>query len=168
MGRRRRCGCGGELEDGSGTVTVRLPRCGVVATVAAPASRCAGCGEVRFEGEVLARAHLAIGRGLADGGVRTGDALRHLRKALGLRAAELARLLGVTPETVSHWETGKLAPSRAAFVAVAAMADDAASGRTATRDRLALLAEGRPHPRALALPPLAADGRPRRLAADGR
>jgi putative zinc finger/helix-turn-helix YgiT family protein len=156
------------LERGSGIVAVRLPLCGVEATVAAPVARCAACGEGHLEGEVLARAHLAIGCGLADGGVGSGDALRHLRKALGLRAADLARLLGVTPETISHWETGKLAPSRAAFVAVAAMADEAAAGRTATHDRLALLAEGRPHPRALALPPLAAARRRARRRAASR
>ncbi len=143
--------CGDELTDAVETLSVALPRCGVVATAQARARRCAGCGGVWVDAGGAARARLAIARALADHGVQTGEALRHLRKALGLRAADLARLLGVTPETVSHWETGKLAPARAAFVAVAAMADDAARGRTTTRDRLAVLADGRPYPRAIAV-----------------
>ena len=34
-----------------------------------------------------------------------GGDLRYARKALGMRAAELAAALDVTPETVSRWET---------------------------------------------------------------
>lgn len=147
----RRCdGCGcGELRDASEPLSVRLPRCGVVVSITAPARRCAGCGAIEVDGAVRARVQLAVGCELADLGVHTGDALRHMRKALGLSAAELARLLGLTPETISHWETGKALPARAAFVAVAAMVEEALDGRTKTRDRLALLADGRPYPRAL-------------------
>ncbi len=156
MVERRRCGaCGeGALRDGTETLSVALPRCGVVASVVTPARCCAACGDVRIGRTELARAHLAIARELADRGVHTGDALRHMRKALGLRAADLARLLDVTPETVSHWETGRFLPGRAAFVAVAAMVQEALEGRTSTRDRLAVLAEGRPYPRALTVRPL--------------
>lgn len=151
MGETGRCGaCGeGELREATETLAVTLPRCGVVVSVAAPARRCATCGEVHVTRAVLARAHLAVGRELADRGVRTGDALRHMRKALGLRACDLAQLLDVTPETVSHWETGRGAPGRAAFVAVAAMVQEALDGTTTTRDRLAVLADGRPYPRAV-------------------
>jgi YgiT-type zinc finger domain-containing protein len=150
-GTRRRCGrCGGgEVRDVTETLSVTLPRCGVVATIAAPAQRCAGCGEVHVGSAVLACAQLSIGCELADEGVHTGDALRLMRKALGYRAADLARLLGVTPETVSHWETGKVLATRAAFVAVGAMVQEAVDGKTTTRDRLARLADGRPHPRAV-------------------
>jgi DNA-binding XRE family transcriptional regulator len=161
-----RCpGCGHQLHDGSEKLTVKLPRSGVVASVVAPARRCAGCGAVRVEEEALWRAHLAVGCALADRGVQTGDALRHMRSALGLRAADLARLLGVTPETISHWETGRMPPARSAFVAVAAMVDDVRAGRTTTRDRLAILAEGRPYPRTLSVadPPARERGRPPRL-----
>lgn len=147
----RRCGACGRAErrDGVERVSVALPRCGVVASVEAPARRCPECGDALVDGAVLARAHLAVGCELADQGVHTGDALRHMRKALGLRAADLARLLDVTPETVSHWETGKVLPSRSAFVAVAAMVEEALDGRAVTRRRLEVLAEGRPWPRAL-------------------
>lgn len=152
MSDRRRCpGCGHPLHDGLETLTVTLPRSGVVASIAAPARRCTGCGEVKVDREAVWRAHLAVACALADRGVQTGDALRHMRNALGLRAADLAHLLGVTPETISHWETGRLPPTRAAFVAVAAMVDDVRAGRTTTRDRLGVLAGGRPYPRILAL-----------------
>lgn len=152
MGRHHCAACGGgELRPATEELSVTLPRCGVVASVAAPARRCAGCGELALEAATVARAHLAIGCELADRGVASGDALRHMRKALGLRAAELAELLGVTPETVSHWETGKVQPSRAAFVAVAALVEDALVGRTTTRARLAALTGGRPWPRALSV-----------------
>ncbi len=164
MATRRSCAaCGGELRHSVETLSVTLARSGVVASIAAPARRCAGCGDVHLDDAAVARARLAIGCALADRGVHTGDALRHLREALGLRAADLAHLLGVTPETISHWETGKLPPARAAFVAVAAMADDALGGRTTTHDRLARLADGRPYPRTVAVDGSArAARRPRR------
>jgi DNA-binding XRE family transcriptional regulator len=150
-GEHRRCGsCGGrELREGTDVLSVPLGRSGVVARVAAPARRCVACGDVHVDEVVLARVRLSVGCALADRGVHSGDALRHMRKALGLRAADLARLLDVTPETVSHWETGKVLPARAAFVAVAAMVEDALDGRTTTRDRLAALAERPSVPRAL-------------------
>ena len=152
IGRRRCEACGeGELREGTETISVALPRCGVVASIAAPALRCRGCGAALVTKPVRARALLAVGRELADRGVHTGEALRHMRKALGLRAADLARLLDVTPETVSHWETGRALPGRAAFVAVAAMVHEALDGRTSTRDRLAALADGLAYPHALTL-----------------
>ena len=70
---------------------------------------------------------------------------------VGPSRSELARLLDVTPETVSHWETGKAPPNRAAFIAVCAMIEDALDGRTTTRDRLGVLAERSGYPRALAV-----------------
>jgi DNA-binding transcriptional regulator YiaG len=92
---------------------------------------------------------LAVACALADAGVHTGEALRCMRKALGLRGCDLARLLDVTPETISHWETGKARPNRAAFAALGAMIADAMAGRTTTRDRLATLARASEYPRAL-------------------
>jgi putative zinc finger/helix-turn-helix YgiT family protein len=145
-----RCGDTALRED-TETLSVELPRSDVTASVAVPARRCPACGEVHLDGALAQRFQLAACCELADAGVDSGEALRHMRKALGLRAAELARLLDVRPETISHWETGKARPNRAAFVAVCAMADDALHGRTTTRDRLEVLAEGRVYPRALAV-----------------
>ncbi len=150
----RRCErCGGELRDGTETLAVELPRSGVTASVAVPVTRCGSCDGAPRAGAVAPRSQLAVCCALADAGVSTGEALRHMRKALGLRAAELARLLDVTPETVSHWETGKAPPNRAAFIAVCAMIQDALDGRTTTRDRLAVLAEGRAYPSSVTVKP---------------
>ncbi len=47
-------------------------------------------------------------------GARAGVQLKLVRKAAGLKATELADLLGVTPETVSRWECGRSEIPRAA------------------------------------------------------
>lgn len=39
----------------------------------------------------------------------SGEHFREMRKACGLKSYEMARWIGVTPETTSKWETGKLA-----------------------------------------------------------
>lgn len=49
------------------------------------------------------RATIAV---LRDVDLVSGTELKFARKVLGLRQAELAEHLGVTPETVSRWETG--------------------------------------------------------------
>jgi transcriptional regulator with XRE-family HTH domain len=54
-------------------------------------------------------------------GLRTGESFRFMRKAVGLRANELSEYLGVAPETISRWETGKWDPDKAAFAALAAL-----------------------------------------------
>ncbi len=146
--RCRQCGHG-ELRDGTETLSLKLPSSAVTASAAVPALRCASCGDVQIDSALARRFQLAACCELADAGLSSGEALRHMRKALGLRAAELARLLDVTPETISHWETGKASLNRAAFVAVCAMIQDALDGRTTTRDRLAALAEARLHPPSL-------------------
>jgi YgiT-type zinc finger domain-containing protein len=149
-GERSRCArCAADLEPATETLSIELPRTALVVTGDVPAARCPACGDVRVDDRVRERFLLASCCALADAGVRTGEALRHMRKASGLRAADLARLLDVTAETISHWETGKAAPSCAAVVAVCAMVQDAVEGRTTTRDRLAALAAGRAPPPAL-------------------
>jgi DNA-binding transcriptional regulator YiaG len=42
-----------------------------------------------------------------------------LRKKLGLSAAEMARLLGVSAQSVYHWETGKSRPRASQLAAIA-------------------------------------------------
>jgi len=44
-----------------------------------------------------------------------------LRKKLGLSAAEMGRLLGVSGQSVYHWETGKATPRRTQLPAIAAV-----------------------------------------------
>ena len=60
-------------------------------------------------------------------------------KVTGLRALNLGRLLGVSEETVSHWETGKHAVDIATRSAVASLVSDALRGTNATREQLRAL-----------------------------
>lgn len=44
-----------------------------------------------------------------------------LRKKLGLSAADMGKLLGVSPQSVYHWETGKSRPRASQLAAIAAV-----------------------------------------------
>jgi DNA-binding transcriptional regulator YiaG len=44
-----------------------------------------------------------------------------LRKKLGISAAEMGKLLGVSAQSVYHWETGKTKPRASQLVAIAAV-----------------------------------------------
>ena len=74
---------------------------------------------------------LAKGKGAAQGPQspeEEGVALRFrvagfaaLRKKLGLSAADMAKLLGVSAQSVYHWETGKSKPRASQLQAIAAV-----------------------------------------------
>ena len=72
--------------------------------------KCRACGEVVFSNSAddqivqALRAHLNL---------LTPQQIRERRKALGLKAKELAERLGVAKETLSRWETGMMIQSRA-------------------------------------------------------
>jgi DNA-binding transcriptional regulator YiaG len=72
-----------------------------------PVVECRGCGARFADGDARERAAQRTALWLAEQGARTKEAFRFMRKAIGMRAAELAELVGVGPETVSRWETGK-------------------------------------------------------------
>ena len=65
-----------------------------------------------------------------------------MRKAVGIRAADLATWLDVSPETISHWETGKHAPDVVTRSTIASIVLDTFRGETATLDRLRV--QGKP------------------------
>ncbi|MFM8575649.1 MAG: helix-turn-helix domain-containing protein, partial [Limnohabitans sp.] len=44
-----------------------------------------------------------------------------LRKKLGLSAAEMGQLIGVSPQSIYHWETGKTRPRASQLEAIAAV-----------------------------------------------
>jgi len=44
-----------------------------------------------------------------------------LRKKLGLSAAEMGKLLGVSAQSVYHWESGKTKPRASQLVAISAV-----------------------------------------------
>jgi len=104
-----------------------------------PARVCRSCGETSYEASVLQRFDLHVASHLAEAGVGSGAAFRFMRKALGLRAVDLAELLDVSPETLSRWETEKRNLDRGALAVLAACVRDALAGRTATLDTLRAL-----------------------------
>jgi DNA-binding transcriptional regulator YiaG len=65
-----------------------------------------------------------------------GQTLRVFRAVAHLKPAELADLLGVSPELVAQWEKGAVRYDRATWAVVASLAADALAGVTTTRDRL--------------------------------
>jgi len=111
-----------------------------------PAQACSSCGKLYFDTNVLERFELHVAGKLADAGVSTGPAFRFMRKALGMRATDLAALLDVSAETISRWETEKRAVDRGALALVGALVRDTLEGRTSTLELLRALRE----PRALA------------------
>ena len=68
---------------------------------------------------------------------------KHLRKTLGLKATNLADLLGVTSETISRWENGHNEPDRAVWATLEQLVDDHYGNRTTTLDRLRTFGEAR-------------------------
>jgi putative zinc finger/helix-turn-helix YgiT family protein len=115
---------------------------GVQFSAALPALVCGSCGEAIVEDSTVERFELLAARELARMGIGSSDAFRFMRKALGMTAAELARVLDVTPETVSRWETGKVALGRSVVVTLASLVADRIEGR----DRTLALATAQDHP----------------------
>ena len=103
------------------------------------ARKCGRCGEVVLHGPALERFELLAAAKLAEAGEASGEAYKFMRKAAGLRGADLAALLAVAGETVSRWETGALPVERRAVALLGAIVMEAAAGRTSTLDRLRAL-----------------------------
>ena len=61
-----------------------------------------------------------------------------LRKKLGVSAAEMGKLLGVSAQSVYHWETGKTRPRASQLAAIAAVRK---MGKKAVAQRLAVAVE---------------------------
>jgi YgiT-type zinc finger domain-containing protein len=108
-----------------------------------PALKCRACGEVYFLGPSLERFELRAAVELARAGEASGEVMRFMRKVAGLRAAELAGLLAVTPETVSRWETGKQPMERRAMAVLGALVIERFEGRTAVLENLQALRKPR-------------------------
>lgn len=71
-----------------------------------------------------------------------GAMLRYARKALGITQAELAKLIGHEPETISRWETDKRPIERAEQLALVALLDQVECHGLDIRERLQLEASG--------------------------
>jgi YgiT-type zinc finger domain-containing protein len=118
---------------------------------------CKQCGEIYYDGPSIGRFERDVAMWLTRYGFSDGAELRLVRKVAGLRATDLAELLGVSSETVSHWETGKHPSDVATREVIAELVLDALGGRTGTRDRLRALAQPAP----LARVRLSPKGKPR-------
>lgn len=76
----------------------------------------------RKAGQAPAQARAAADEGSPAQGLRFRVAgFASLRKKLGLSAAEMGKLIGVSAQSVYHWETAKSRPRAAQLVAIAAV-----------------------------------------------
>ena len=114
-----------------------------------PASTCPSCGEVYYDGPALGRFEVAIARELAERGLVGGRAFQFMRRALGMRAVDLAELLDVAPETISRWEAGARDVDRAAWTALASLVLDRAEGRDRVISILRALCEPQKQPKSI-------------------
>jgi DNA-binding transcriptional regulator YiaG len=106
------------------------------------ARACGKCGEAIVALDELDRFTLAVAVALAQSGAHSGDAIRFMRKAIGLSATALAELLDVSMETISRWEHGERNAPLPSVATLGAMVIDHAAGSTATADRLRALRKG--------------------------
>lgn len=71
-------------------------------------SRCPSCGRVEVSIPRMAALHAGLARLISRKESRLApEEVRFLRKHLGWSGTDFANVLGVAPETVSRWETGK-------------------------------------------------------------
>lgn len=101
---KRKClQCGGEMTTAKENHAYNdLP--GVV-LVGVDVHRCARCGEFHVAIPHIEQLHEALVRHLIEKATRlTGHEIRFLRGHLNLTGAALARLMGISPTTVSRWE----------------------------------------------------------------
>ena len=113
--------------------------------------RCAACGEVFYPGPAVEAFEIAVARALTSTDEAGGETFKYARKAMGIRAEDLANLLGVARETISRWETGTHPIDSAALAVLALMVKDAAQGSTATLDALRARREAKPLSKRVAL-----------------
>lgn len=116
--------------------TLRAEVNGHVFTANVAEERCDACGEGLVDGRDVERFELAVSRALLDAGDTSAEAFKYARKSIGLTAAELATLLGVTPESISRWENAKHPIDPTALALLSLLVQDAAAGSTALLDAL--------------------------------
>jgi len=83
----------------------------------------------------------AVSCALAKTGPASGETFRYMRKSLGMRAAVLAKMLGITAETISRWENEQRAVDGTAWIVLGALVLENAGMPPATFERLKVLSE---------------------------
>jgi DNA-binding transcriptional regulator YiaG len=101
---------------------------------------CPKCDASTMDLAELASFELRAAAALALNGVCTGEAFRFMRKALGMRAADVGAVLGVTPETISRWETGQREVDSHVFAMLGEIAIAEMEGRPSPKARFKALA----------------------------
>lgn len=123
-------------------VLVELTRAHTTFVAEIPGQICPLCGSDMVNYRNLKTFELAAARWLATSGLQSKEAFRFMRKALELKAHELASLLGTTKETISRWENGKHAIDRTAYATLATLIIDESQGQRSTlRQRLEAMDE---------------------------
>ncbi|MDX2054058.1 MAG: helix-turn-helix domain-containing protein [Polyangiaceae bacterium] len=114
--------CGGPLSQRSLKQTIMVGASKVNDNGRLRVPTCAACGYYELTQKQLSESELGAALVVfCDAQNIDGGALKYARKALRLTQADLARELGVEPETVSRWETGKMPVTRMAQVAIAGL-----------------------------------------------
>lgn len=104
-----------------------------------PARECASCGMKYYASDDLARFELATAITIANAALQVPEALKFMRKVTGLQAKQFADLLGVRPETVSRWESGRTPVDRATYAVLQQVLLDRLAGSSATEKGLRVL-----------------------------
>jgi len=100
---------------------------------------CANCSETYLEPGTLARFEKRAALELARVGAQTPEAVRFMRRALGLRGQDFAELIGQTAENISRVENGKIPPDLRTVTILGSLLEDQENGSTATLDKLRAL-----------------------------
>ena len=108
--------------------------------VTLPAQSCRSCG-VRVDPASRERMEIEIACELAREGPAVGETFRFMRRALRMRALDVAELLGITPETISRWENEQRSVDRAAWIALGSIVLERARQSTSTLERLRTFAK---------------------------
>ena len=116
-----------------------------------PGQECQKCGESFYDIRPLARFDQLVAKELADAGVKSGEALRFIRKAAGVPAIDLAALLDVRPETVSRWEHDKRPIDRGSYAVLHQLLIEKLAENTATADYLRGLGKPKRLPKTIKL-----------------
>lgn len=123
------------------TVPHTLTVAGVEFATELPGQRCPACGYSTVHGPAAVRFELLVAAELVKRGLRGGASFKFMRKALGMKAIEIAEAFNVAPETVSRWENGQREVDWPEFMLLGFLVDDKLAGRTTTLARLKALAE---------------------------
>ena len=108
-----------------------------------PAWICSNCNENFVSDSDLERYELAIAGHLAKA-PPSAQAFAYMRRALGLKALELAELLHARAETVSRWERGVRSIDWRAFALLGKLVLERIEGSQSTRRYLELLRDSNP------------------------